>query len=1049
MPQFFIDRPIFAWVVAIFIILFGALSATRLPAELYPEIAPPSVTVYATYPGATPRTMNDSVIEPLEREISGVENFLYMESSSDTSGRAQITVTFAPGTDHQMAQVDVQNKVAAIEPRLPLPVRQLGLRIQSSSETNLMVVALTSSSGEYSEEELGDYMARNVTEELKRVDGVGRVQEYFAPRALRIWVDPAKLTGYKISIGQIAAAIQEQNTQVSPGRLGAEPIVPGTKVSMPLIVRGELESVEEFQNIVLRANPDGSTVLLSDVAEVTLGRENYSSSQNINGEPAVAAGVLLTPGANAVQTANRIYEVMDSLAENFPEGVNFTYAYDTAPFVKLSLIKVLQTFFEALALVFAIMFLFLQNWRATIIPAIVAPISLLGTFAVMYATGFSINVLTSFGMILAIGIIVDDAIVVTENVERIMAEEKLDAKAATRKGMKEITGAVVGITLVLSAVFVPIGLATGAIGQIYRQFSLSLAVSILFSAFLALSLTPALCATMLKTHTEDANEKRGFFGWFNRTMDKITDKYTGSVGWIVHRSGRTMIVYLAVTVATGWMFINLPTGFLPVEDQGNWISNVQLDPDASVERTNEVLREYREYIADHEDVKHVLQIQGFGFSGSGPNVGLMFSVMKDFKERKSSDVFKEAAQANAHFAGLTDGTLINVAPPVVRSLGNSSGFAMRLIDRQSQGQDALLDAANTALMHANQSDVLAYAYMEGLGKSSMVEVEVDRKAAQSFGVPFSAISSTISAALGSTYVNDFPNFGYQQQVIIQAQADARMNIDQVLALPVAAANGEMVPLSTVARAEIVQSPLQLIRYNGNPAIRLSGEPAPGYSSGQAMEEMQRIVAEHLPNYAVEWTGISYQERLSGNEAPALMVLSLLVVFLVLAALYESWSIPFSVLLVVPLGIIGALLAVSWRGLENDIFFKVGIVTLIGLTAKNAILIIEFAKQLEEEGMDRFEAAIEAAKLRLRPILMTSLAFGLGVTPMVLEGGASANSQHSIGTGVVGGMVSGTFLAIFFVPAFYVAVRAIFGKKKDEEDPTPPPTTPQVTAGGQL
>lgn len=1048
MPQFFIDRPVFAWVVSIFIMLFGALSATRLPVELYPEIAPPSVTVYATYPGATPKTMNDSVIEPLEREISGVENFLYMESSSDTSGRAQIAVTFAPGTDHQMAQVDVQNKVAAIEPRLPLPVRQLGLRIQSSSETNLMVVALTSESDAYDEEALGDYMARNVSEELKRIDGIGRVQEYFAPRALRIWVDPAKLTAYKISIEQIAAAVQEQNTQVSPGRLGAEPIVEGTKVSIPLIVQGELSSAEEFQNIILRSNPDGSSVLLSDVAEVSLGRENYGSSQSINGQPAVAAGIMLTPGANAVQTANRIYELMDTLEASFPEGVNFTYAYDSAPFVIISLIKVLQTFFIALALVFAIMFLFLQDWRATLIPAVVAPISLLGTFGVMYLTGFSVNVLTSFGMILAIGIIVDDAIVVTENVERIMAEEGLDAKAATRKGMREITGAVIGITLVLSAVFLPIAFATGAVGQIYRQFSLSLAVSILFSAFLALSLTPALCAAMLQTQTEDASEKSGFFGWFNRSMDKLTDRYTKSVGWIVHRSGRTMGVYLAITVATGWMFMSLPTGFLPVEDQGSWISNVQLDADASVERTNKVLKEYREYIAGSEDVKHVLQIQGFGFSGSGPNVGLMFTVMKDFEDREGSDVFQETAKANAHFAGLTDGDLINVVPPVVRSLGNSSGFAMRLMDRENQGQDALLASAGTALMHANQSEVLQYAYMEGLGESSMVEIHVDRQAARNLGVAFGSISSTISTALGSAYVNDFPNFGYQQQVIIQAQADARMNIDQVLALPVAAADGEMVPLSTVARAEVVQSPLQLIRYNGNPAIRLAGEPAVGYSSGQAMAEMERIVAEHLPSYTVEWTGLSYQERLSGNEAPALMLLSMLVVLLVLAALYESWSIPLSVLMVVPLGIFGALIAVSWRGLENDIFFKVGVVTLIGLTAKNAILIIEFAKQLEEDGLGRFEAAIEAARLRLRPILMTSLAFGLGVMPMVLERGASANSQNSIGTGVVGGMVTGTILAVFFVPAFYVFVRGIFTKKSDDDAPVTP-ETPNATAGGTV
>lgn len=1049
MPHFFIERPIFAWVVSIFIILFGALTALRLPTELYPEIAPTAVTIYATYPGATPQTLNDSVIEPIEREISSVENLLYFESSADTSGSAQITVTFQPGTDHEMAQVQVQNKVAAIEPRLPGIVRQLGLRVQTSSATNLMVVALTSDDGRYNANELADFMARSTVEELKRIDGVGRVQVYAAPRALRIWIDPVSLTAYGLSVDEIANAIRAQNSAVSPGRTGAVPTVPGQKISLPLIVRGELESPEEFKNIVLRSNEDGSRVLLSDVAEVALGAESYQSSSRLNGQPVAAAGILLAPGANAVQTANQIYERMENISKSFPEGVGYEIPFDTAPYVKTSLLKVLATFFEALLLVFLIMYLFLQNVRATFIPALVAPIALLGTFGIMFISGYSVNTLTMFGMILSIGIIVDDAIVVVENVERIMAEEKLSPKDATIKAMHEITGAVIGITLVLSAVFLPIAMASGAIGTIYRQFSMSMAVSILFSAFLALSLTPALCATMLKPHVGELNEKRGFFGWFNRTFDKFTDRYTGAVAGIVKRTGRTMIIYLAICAGAAWMFKNLPESFLPMEDQGSWISSVQLDSDATAERTDALLNDYLKHLETREDVQGVVQIQGFGFSGSGPNVGLMFNVMKDFKDRKGSDVFQEVAAANAHFASSTDGTVVNVVPPSIRSLGNSAGFAMRLNDRRAQGQEALLQAQGVVLQQAFLSDIVQFAYPEGLGTGPMVEVEIDRMAAETLGVPFAAIGSTLSAALGSMYVNDFPNFGRQQQVIIQARPEARMQVEDIMALPVRSRTGQMVPLSTVATANVVQSPLQLVRYNGYPTARIAGVAAPGYSSGEAMAEMERIVAEHLPNYTVEWTGLSYQERLSGDEAPLLMVLSLLVIFLVLAALYESWSIPFSVILVVPLGVIGALVAVTWRGLANDIFFKIGIITLIGLSAKNAILIVEFAKQLEEEGRSTIEAAVEAAKLRLRPILMTSLAFGLGVVPMVIASGASATTQHAIGTGVVGGMVSGTIFAILFVPAFYVVIRTVFRSKKDSTPPAEPlvTATPEAETGG--
>lgn len=1051
MPHFFIERPVFAWVVSIFIILFGALTATRLPTELYPEIAPTQVTIYAVYPGATPQTLNDSVIEPIEREITAVENLLYFESSADTSGMAQITVTFQPGTDHEMAQVQVQNQVAQIEPRLPQAVRALGLTILASSSTNLMVVTLTSPDGRYDGIELGDYMARSVVEELKRIDGVGRVQIYGAPRAMRVWIDPVALTAYNVGVEEVANAIRGQNYLVSPGRVGAAPAVPGQRITMPLVVRGELESVEEFENVLIRANPDGSRILLSDVATLELGAESYNSTARLNGAPVAAAGVQLSPGANAVATANNIYKRLEEIKTSFPDGVDYVIPFDTAPYVKTSLLKVMQTFVEALLLVFLIMYLFLQNVRATFIPALVAPIALLGTFGIMFMTGYSVNTLTMFGMILAIGIIVDDAIVVVENVERIMAEEGLPPKEATIKAMHEITGAVIGITLVLSAVFLPIAMASGAIGTIYRQFSLSMAVSILFSAFLALSLTPALCATMLKPHTEAHTEKRGFFGWFNRSFERFTDRYTGWVGWIVRRGGRTMIVYLAICIAAAWMFNRLPGAFLPEEDQGSWISSVQLDSDATTERTDAVLKEYLDYVMEREDVQSVVQIQGFGFAGSGPNVGLMFNNMVDFPDRKGSDVFKEVQSADAAFAGMTDGSIINVVPPSIRSLGNSAGFAMRLIDRRNQGQEALLNAQNVLLQQAFMSDVVLYAYPEGLGTGPMVEVNVDREAAETLGVPFSSIGAALTASFGSMYINDFPNAGRQQQVIIQAKAESRMHVEDVMQIPVASRTGQTVPLGSVANAEVVHSPLQLVRYNGNPAIRLGGIAAPGFSSGQAMAEMERIVAEQLPTFEVEWTGLSYQERLSGDEAPLLMLLSLLVVFLVLAALYESWSIPFSVILVVPLGVIGALIAVSMRGLANDIFFKVGLVTLIGLSAKNAILIVEFAKQLEEDqGWAPLDAAVHAAKLRLRPILMTSLAFGLGVTPMVLASGASATTQHAIGTGVVGGMVSGTILAVLFVPAFYVVIRKVFRRTPKDGVPTnvaPPLAEPETEHGG--
>ena len=1028
MPQFFIERPIFAWVVSIFIVLAGGISISRLPVERYPSVAPPSVSVYAAYPGATPSTLSNSVIAPIEREISGTPGLLYFESTSDTSGSAQITATFVAVTDPELAQVAVQNRLRAVEPRLPQMVRQIGLRVESSSSSFVMFLSLLSPDGRYDEEALGDFLSRNVAEELKRVPGVGRVQEFGASQALRVWIDPVQLTAFDISVEEVASAIRAQNAQVSPGRVGDAPTVPGQRVTIPLFVNGELQTVEEFQDIVLRARPDGSRVRLADVARVEMGAQSCASSTRVNRAPAVSAGIQLSPGANAVATAELIRERLDELQVGFPEGVEVRIPYDTTPFVRVSIEKVFHTFLEAMVLVFLVMFLFLQNIRYTFIPAIVAPIALMGTFAIMYVAGFSINVLTMFGMVLAIGIIVDDAIVVVENVERIMAEEGLSPKDATKKAMREITGAVIGITLVLSAVFLPMALSSGSVGTIYRQFSLSMAVSILLSAFLALSLTPALCATLLKPLHEGHDPNSGAFGWFNRGFAWLTERYSRAVAGLVRRVFIGLVAFVAVLVGVGWLAMRLPGSFLPEEDQGYWISSVQLPADATAERTNAVIREYEDFALARPGVESLVAIQGFGFSGSGPNAALMFTMLKDWDQRGGATAMGEAMASNIRFGGMRDGMMFSLVPPSVDGIGNSAGFAMRLVDRANQGQDRLMEMQGRLLGAAAQSPVLQGVYPEGLPPGSSVRIDIDRQSAEALGVSFPAINATLSAALGSMYVNDFPNAGRLQQVSPQPSPEARMQLDAVLALPVRNNEGRMVPLSAVATPRWENNPLQLVRYNGRPSVRIAGSAAPGFSSGDAMAEMERLAAELPPGYGVEWTGLSYQERLSGNEAPALLALSLLVVFLVLAALYESWSIPFSVMLVVPLGLIGALAAVTLRDMPNDVFFKVGLITLIGLSAKNAILIVEFAKHLEDQGRTAIEAAVEAARLRLRPILMTSLAFTLGVVPLLLASGASAETQRAIGTGVFGGMISGTLLAILLVPVFYVVVRRLSGRR---------------------
>ncbi|MTJ80024.1 MAG: multidrug efflux RND transporter permease subunit [Telmatospirillum sp.] len=1027
MPFFFIHRPVFAWVVALFIILLGLIALPQLPIARYPSVAPPTVSIYASYPGSTPQTMNDAVLGLIERELSGVKNLLYFESMADTSGTAQVTVTFKPGTDPEMAQVDVQNRLKAIEPRLPQAVRQNGLTVESAASGFLMLVSLKSEDGRFDETALSDYLARNIIEELRRIDGVGRVQLFGAEKALRVWVDPSRLIAFGLTMGDLSAAITQQNVQIAPGRVGDAPTVPGQRVSVPLAVQGQLQTPEEFAAIVLRANADGSKVTLGNVARVELGAQTYSFANRENGHVSSAAAVQLAPGANAVRTAESVKTRLAELSRIMPTGMTYATPFNTAPFVKISIEKVIHTLVEAMVLVFLVMLLFLQNIRYTLIPAIVAPIALLGTFTIMLAAGFSINVLTMFGMVLAIGIIVDDAIVVVENVERLMATEGLSPRDATVKAMKEITGAVIGITLVLTAVFIPMALAGGSVGVIYRQFTLSMAVSILFSAFLALSLTPALCATLLKPVTPGHHAKGGFFGWFNRRFDHVTRSYEARVAALVRRSGRMMAAFAAIVALLVLAFSILPSAFLPEEDQGYFMTSFQLPSDATQERTLDLVRKFEAHTAARPAVDSSLSILGFGFSGSGANTALAFTMLKDWDRRNGATAADEARRTQQAMADATEGTVMSLLPPAIEEMGTSSGFSLRLQDRAGHGQAALRAAESKLLELAGQSKVVFGVYSDGLPDGVGVRLNIDRQKAEALGVPFATISDTLTAALGSLYVNDFPNAGRMQQVVIQADAPARMQVDDVLKLYLRNSNGGMVPLSEVVTPVWEDTPLQFARYQGFPSARISGSPAPGVSSGQAMVEMERLAARLPSGFAVEWTGQSLQERQSAAQAPLLMALSMLVVFLVLAALYESWSIPLSVLLVVPLGLLGAVAAVMLRGMPNDVFFKVGMITVIGLSAKNAILIVEFARQLHAEGKGLLESAVTAARLRLRPILMTSLAFGLGVVPLMLARGASAETQNAIGTGVFGGMLCATVLAVFFVPAFFVFV--IGGQEK--------------------
>ena len=1029
MPQFFIDRPVFAWVIAIFITIAGIAAIPQLPVSRFPVIAPSSVSINATYVGASSQTVTDSVVAPIERELTAVKNVLYFESSADSTGNASITVTFKPGTDPELAQVDVQNRLKSVEPRLPEQVRRAGLSVEAASSGFLMIVSLRSDNGAVDTLALDDYLARRLAPELKRIPGVGRVQSFGSEAAMRVWVDPALLASYSLSMAEIIQAIQTQNIQVAPGRLGEEPIVPGQMISVPLSVSGQLETPEQFAEVVLRSNPDGSKLTLGDVARIEIGAQSSGFSILDGGKQATAAAIQLAPGANAVSTSESVRARLAELAPSMPSGVTHAVSYDTAPFVKISISKVVQTLAEAMVLVFLIMLLFLQNIRYTLIPAIVAPIALLGTFAVMWGIGYSINALTMFGMVLAIGIIVDDAIVVVENVERLMATEGLSPREATRRAMREITGAVIGITLVLTAVFLPMALATGSVGAIYRQFTVSLAVSILFSAFLALSLTPALCATILKPIALH-HERRGFFAWFNRGFDRLRGRYTTWVGSLVKRGARVMLVYAAIVGALAFGYSSLPTAFVPDEDQGTFMTSFTLPADATAERTLAIVDRFDRHMATRPDIVNNLSIMGFSFSGSGANAAMSFTTLRDWSERTgSTDVEVEAA--NAAMQDATEGEILVMKPPAIDELGTTSGFAMRLVNRAGNGADAMRKAADELVALAADSKLVQNVRVDGLPSGPSVRLLIDRAKAGALGVNFSTISDTLAAAMGSTYINDFPRAGQLQQVIIQAEAKDRMQVEDVLKLHVRNDRGGMVPLAEVVTPEWSVSPLQLNRYNGYPSLSISGDAGSGVSSGVAMSEIERLASKLQGGYGVEWTGQSFQERQAGTQAPILVAFSFVVVFLVLAALYESWAIPLSVMLVVPLGILGAVIAVHLRGFENDVFFKVGLITLIGLSAKNAVLIVEFARKLRAEGRSLYEAAIEASRLRLRPIVMTSLAFTLGIVPLVIAKGPSSETQNALGTGLFGGMISATVLAVLFVPVFFTLIMR-FAEKKSKQ-----------------
>jgi multidrug efflux pump len=1025
--RFFIDRPIFAWVIALFIVVLGAAAITRLPVAQYPTVAPPSIVINAIYPGASAQVMEDSVLSVIEQELNGAPSLIYMEAAADASGTGTLTATFEPGTDVAIAQIEVQNRLSRATPRLPSTVVQQGVRVDKARSNFLMFVMLTSSSANWDPVALGDYAVRNIQPELLRVPGVGQVQLFGTEKAMRVWVDPQKLQGLGLSTNDVNNAIRSQNLQVSAGSIGGLPNVTGQTQFATVKVNGQLSSVDQFGQILLRANADGSSVRLRDVARIEVAGQAYVSASRLNGMPATGLGIQLSPTGNALAAATGVRERMAELKKYMPEGVSYEVPYDSSKFVRISIEEVVKTLLEAIVLVFIVMLVFLQNIRYTLIPTIVVPVALLGTFGVMLAMGFSINVLTLFGMVLAIGILVDDAIVVVENVERIMAEEGLSPREATIKAMGQITGAIIGITVVLISVFVPMAFFSGSVGNIYRQFSLAMVASMVFSATMALSLTPALCATLLKPVTPGHHHKKGFFGAFNRRFKQATHGYEAGVARILPKAGRWLLVYGAIVATAAFMYQRLPNSFLPNEDQGYLIVNVQLPPGASQDRTLLAMEKVEQFFLGQPEVDKVVGVLGFSFSGSGQNAALAFVPLKPWDERPGKEHSAQALAGRAFGAlmGVRDAFIFALSPPPIPELGTATGFNFRLQDRGGLGHDALLAARNQLLGMAGQSKVLQGVRPDGLEDAPQLQLNIDRERAAAMGVGFDAIGIVLSTALGSAYINDFPSAGRLQRVIVQAEARTRMQPDDVLRLTVPGSKGQLVPLSAIASVRWVTGPVQTVRYNGYPAMKIGGDAAPGYSTGDAMAEMERLAAQLPQGIGYEWTGQSREEKLSGAQAGILLAFSMLAVFLCLSALYESWSIPVAVLLVVPLGIVGALVGVWLRGMPNDVYFKVGLITIIGLSAKNAILIIEFAKDLQAEGKGLIEATLAACHLRFRPIIMTSFAFILGVLPLAMASGAGSASQRAIGTGVMGGMITATVLAVFLVPVFFVALRRLF------------------------
>ena len=1082
MARYFIDRPVFAWVIALGILLAGFLSLRALPIEQYPPVAPPSLTISLAYPGASAETLEQNVTQIIEQQLNGVENLLYMSSNSQANGTASITATFESGTDIDLSQTEVQNRLSTIESRLPEEVRRQGITVRQASSGFMMIVALTANDGTQTTTDLGNTASLQVVDELRRVQGVGDITLFGSQYAMRIWLDPARLASFSLSPSAVLAAVREQNSQSAGGSLGGQPTATGQQITASIITQDRFSTVREFEQIILRADEGGGIVRLADVARVELGAQNYSSTATLNGEPMAGMAVQLATGANALAAAEGVRERMAQLESTLPAGVEWSIPYDTTPFVELSVEEVVKTLIEAMALVFIVMFLFLQNWRATIIPTLVVPIALAGACLGLYALGLSINVLSLFGMVLAIGILVDDAIVVIENVERIMREEGLGPVEATRKAMDQISGAIIGITLVLIAVFLPMAFFPGSTGGIYRQFSITLAISIFFSAVLALTLTPAMCATFLTRETEEdddgtidadqtsfaekhddgvnepssnesaettsappANGWRGVrakvtgtldrvFSAFNHWFDRQTARYVRANDSLLSKPLRTLAGFLLVCLVTGLLFMRLPTAFLPTEDQGSLITVVQAPSGATRERTEDIIAPVEAFWNEQPEVADLLVIRGFSFFGQGQNNAMMFSPLTPWDERtgEGSSAGDLAGKAMGAFAGLDGGIAFVIQPPPIAALGNASGFSFKLEDRGGLGREALTDARNQMLAAAAQSDVIVNMRPEDQQPTPQVKLDIDRVQARALGLSISDVNAALGVNFGSAYANDFTRQGRVLQVLVQADAQFRATPDDVLALRIPNDQGELVPFTSFATAEWTAGPPALARYNGYPAMTLSGEAAPGLASGDALDEMERLAAELPQGIAYEWTGISYEEKQSAGQIGALLGLSLLVVFLLLAALYESWSIPVAVLLVVPTGVFGAVLFSLARGLSADIYFNVGLITIIGLAAKNAILIVEFAIEEEERGLSPLEAVKSAAKLRLRPIIMTSLAFALGMVPLVIASGAGAASRIAVGTGVMGGMITATAIGIFVIPALYLLVRKWLGKADPDE-----------------